>query len=144
MANDLPPRFTIEKMNESQGHCDCCGRDSRSIWGLIHDRGGATTAAYWMHWTEGHIDETGANLDLILGPWGDDTGPSDRYAVALIHRQQANGTPALMVIDAHDRSIADGTLASTALHRNDVIGTPLAEQVFALTDAIYEQDDRFF
>jgi hypothetical protein len=49
-----------------------------------------------------------------------------------------------MIIDAHGRPAANGQLASTALRREDVIGTPLAAQVFALTDAIYEQDDRFF
>lgn len=49
-----------------------------------------------------------------------------------------------MVIDAHGRPSANGVLASMALRREDVIGTRLAEQVFALTDAIYEQDDRFF
>ena len=97
-----------------------------------------------MRWSVGHLDDTGANLDLILGEWGDETSPKDRFAVALVHRQQPDGTPALMVIDAQDRRIADGSLAGTALRREDVIGTPLAEQVFAITDAIYLQDERFF
>ena len=136
-------RFTIEKMDESRGHCDCCGRESRSVAGLVHDHNGGY-AAYWMHWTEGHLSDVGANLDLVLGEWGGSTSAEDRYAVALIHRQQPDGTPALMVIDAHGRPAADGRLANTALRREDVIGTPLAEQVFALTDAIYEQDGRFF
>lgn len=97
-----------------------------------------------MHWTEGHLSDTGANLDLVLGKWGDGTNPDDRYAIAMVHRQQADGTPALMVIDAHGRPAANGNLANTAMRRDDVIGTPLAAQVFAMTDAIYEQDDRFF
>ena len=97
-----------------------------------------------MHWTVGHLGDRGANLDLVLGRWGDGTGPADRVAVALVHRQQADGSPALMVIDAEGRPAANGALAATALRRDEVIGTPLAEQVFALTDAIYEQDERFF
>jgi hypothetical protein len=143
MHNAQPPRFTIEKMDESRGHCDCCGRDSRTVAGLVYDQG-AAAAAYWMQWTEGHLSDTGANLDLVLGEWGEGTSPADRYAIAMVHRQQADGTPALMIIDAHGRPAANGQLASTALRREDVIGTPLAAQVFALTDAIYEQDDRFF
>lgn len=97
-----------------------------------------------MHWTEGHLIDTGANLDLVLGQWGEGTGPDHRYAVALVHRQQADDTPELMVVDAHGRPAANGRLANTALRREDVIGTPLAAQVFGLTDAIYEQDGRFF
>ena len=34
--------------------------------------------------------------------------------------------------------------AVCAIWRGEVIGTPLAAQVFALTDATYEQDGRFF
>jgi hypothetical protein len=49
-----------------------------------------------------------------------------------------------MVIDAAGRPIGDGTLAATTLGRSDVIGTPLAPQVFSIVDAIYEQDSRFF
>jgi len=81
---------------------------------------------------------------LVLGEWGDGTSPADRYAIAMVHRQQADGTPALMVIDAHGRPAENGSLANTAMRRDDVIGTPLAAHVFAMTDAIYEQDDRFF
>jgi hypothetical protein len=143
MQRDQVHRFMIEKMDESRGHCDCCGRDSRSVAGLVYDAGTAA-AAYWMHWTEGHLSDTGANLDLVLGEWGEGTSPADRYAVAMVHRQQPDGTPALMVIDANGRSAANGNLAQTALRRDEVIGTPLAAQVFSMTDAIYEQDDRFF
>ena len=143
MENEPPPRFTIDKMEESRGHCDCCGRVSRSVAGLVYDQGNAA-AAYWMHWTDGHLSDTGANLDLVLGEWGDETSPADRYAISMVHRQQADGTPALMVGDAHGRPAANGNLANTAMRRDDVIGTTLAAQVFAITDAIYEQDDRFF
>jgi len=136
-------QFAVEEMGESSGHCDCCGNESRSVWGMVHDSD-ATVAAYWMNWTVGHLGEPGANLDLVLGRWGNDASAKDRVAVALLHRQLPDGNPALMVIDAADRPFAKGELAQTALARSEVIGTPLAAQVFALVDAIYEQDARFF
>jgi hypothetical protein len=49
-----------------------------------------------------------------------------------------------MVVDAAVRPFAKEGLAGSALARVDVIGTPLAAQVFKLADAIYEQDGRFF
>lgn len=136
-------RLTIETMGESGGHCECCGNESRSVWGMVYD-GEAAVAAYWMHWTVGHLSEPGANLDLIIGRWGDETSADDRVTVSLLHRQQPDGTPAVMVIDAADRPVANGDLARTSLARADVIGTPLAAKVFSLVDAVYEQDSRFF
>jgi hypothetical protein len=138
-----PPHFTVEKMGESGGHCDCCGNESRCVWGMVH-REDETLAVYYMHWTVGHLSEPGANLDLILGRWGDDSSADDRVVVSLLHREQTGGTPALMIIDAIGRPAAKGELARTALSRTDVIGTPIAAQVFGLVDAIYEQDGRFF
>ena len=136
-------RFTIEKMGESGGHCDCCGNESRCVWGMVDD-GSATIAAYWMHWTFGHLSDSGANLDLVIGKWGDETSADDRVAVALVHREMEDGSPSLMVVNANDRPAVNGDLARTALAREEVIGTPMAATVFALVDAIYLQDGRFF
>lgn len=137
------PSFTIEPMGESEGFCDCCGERSRCVWGVVH-QGDATLAAYWMHWTPGHFSERGANLDLVIGRWGDGATADDRFSVALVHREQPDGTPVMMVIDAATRPTRMDELARAALAREDVIGTPLARQVFAIVDAIYEQDRRFF
>ena len=49
-----------------------------------------------------------------------------------------------MVIDATERPIAQSELVGSALRRNDIIGTPLAAQIFSLSDAVWEQDGRFF
>lgn len=139
MANE----YIVEALDETGGLCDCCGNASRSIWGLVHsdDR---TVAAYWLHWTVGHLDEAGANLDMVIGPWGDGTTANDRFAASLLYREPANEAPALMVIDATGRKNANSTLANTALCRDEIIGSPIAEQLFALVDAIWLQDARFF
>ncbi|RYD93813.1 MAG: hypothetical protein EOP50_10525 [Sphingobacteriales bacterium] len=90
MSNTALP-FTVERWGESGGHCDCCGNDSHSVWGIVLKEG-ATVAAYWMHWTVGHLTDPGANLDIVLGKWGDDTAASDRVAVSLVHREQPDGS----------------------------------------------------
>lgn len=130
----------IEPLGQSSGRCDCCGNESQSVWGLVHD-GGETVAAYWMHWTLGHLWDLGANLDLLIGRWGD---ADERVAVSLRHRESPTDGPEVMVIDAGARPIASSSLASAALARADVVGTPFAQTVFGLVDIIYEQDSRFF
>jgi hypothetical protein len=135
--------FAVETLGESGGHCDCCGNDSRSVWGLVN-KGDATVAAYWLHWTVAHLSDPGANLDMVIGRWGDDASAADRVMVSLLYRVQEDGTAAFMVIDAADRPASKSELAETALARTDVVGTPLATQTFAMVDAIFEQDGRFF
>lgn len=95
MANE----YLVEALDETGGLCDCCGNASRSIWGLVHS-GDRTVAAYWLYWTVGHLDEAGANLDMVIGPWGDGTTANDRFAASLLYREPVNEALALMVIDA--------------------------------------------
>jgi hypothetical protein len=119
--------------------CECCGRNSRTAWGLVkHD--GQAHATYFVHWTIGHVFETGANIDLILGRWGDGTSAADRYAVRLDYRIFDRG-PELMVRDAERRYVNAG-LAAHCLRRSDVIGGPLAEPIFAICDAVLVQHSR--
>jgi len=135
--------LAVEQLDESGGVCDCCGNASRAVWGLVHS-GERTVAAYWLHWTVGHLDTKGANLDFIIGSWGDGTGPQDRFAASLLYREPADSPPAFMLIDASERHIASSDLIHTALRREEIIGTPLAGQIFELADAIWLQDNRIF
>ena len=113
------------------------------MWGFVHSCD-STVAAYWLHWTIGHLDTDGANLDLVIGSWGDDSTSKDRFAASLVYREPADSPPAFMVIDATERQIANSDLVQSALQREEVIGTPIADQVFALVDAIWLQDSRIF
>ena len=132
--------FTLEPVGESGGLCDCCGQTSKTVWGSIAANG-ATAACYYVQWTIDHIAKHGANFDLIVGTWEEGTRPKDRVAICLEYRLLDNG-PALMIIDACARGKAYDTLADRLLRRSDVIGTPLAEQAFALSDLILEKDRR--
>jgi hypothetical protein len=131
--------FEVEQSGTSNGHCDCCGSTTKRVWGLIH-RDGAAVAAYFVGWAEQRPDH-GASFDLILGKWGASATKQDRYAVALDYRI-VEGSRQFMVLDAQGRLTSDGELADLALKRSEIIGTPLARQVFALIDAIYMGDPR--
>jgi hypothetical protein len=48
----------------------------------------------------------------------------------------------MMVIDAQTRPISRSTLAGQALRREDIVGAALAQDVFAIADAILAHDDR--
>jgi hypothetical protein len=126
--------------SSDSGPCSCCGNMSRTVWGYLY-HANKPIAAYYVHWTLGRVDH-GANFDLVVGSWGEGTSSKDRAAVAVAFRQAANG-PQFMVIDAEERPAASaGALANRAMRPDQVIGTPLATEVFAMLDAIWLCDPR--
>lgn len=47
-----------------------------------------------------------------------------------------------MVVDRADGATGFAELAEHALKRDEVIGTPLAQQVFSIVDAVFMKDPR--
>jgi hypothetical protein len=76
-----------------------------------------------------------------LGKWGENAGPSDRQAVSVAFRVLDTG-PAFMVQDASVRPVGSSPLVSRALDRADVVGHPIAAEVFQICDSIYLADPR--
>lgn len=124
----------VEETGRASGHCDCCATETERRWGLASVQGKAV-AAYFVAHTRGKPDH-GANIDLVLGSWGDGTTSADRFAVSIRHRV-VDGTPEMMVADADAFGERARHLADRALKRNDIIGTPLAAAIFTVTDAVY-------
>ena len=110
---------------------------SRSVWGYAY-RDGNAFAAYFVEWTLGQVQRHGANVDVIIGSWGDGASAEERSAVSLEFRYGEG----FGLVDAKDRPVGDGSLAERILARSDVVGTPLADSVFDLVDAIWLQDKR--
>jgi hypothetical protein len=126
--------------SRDDGPCACCGHNSRCVWGCVRAPDGAL-ASYFVHWTLGRVADHGANVDLIIGRWGDEASASDRVLVALTYRLSESG-PAFMVIDADGRTASSSELVGRALARAEVVGQPIAEQAFAIIDAVLAQDPR--
>jgi len=125
--------------NESVGHCDCCGNESKTIWGGLADSSGPR-AVYYVQWTVDEPDHM-PNFDIVLGPWGDGTAPSDRVLVSLLYRPSPGGG-SFMVASGKGRRADDPSLCGRALERTDVIGTPLATEVFSLVDSLWLTEPR--
>lgn len=135
-------QYEVEFLGENEHKCEVDGDITKRIWGMVHEPDGPTLAAYWMQWTCGKVTELGASLDLVIGGRGDGTTANDRSHVALFHSQNEDGKPELMIVDATSRKDNYKNLAEFALAREDVIGTPMAQRIFSLVDAIYLSDDR--
>jgi len=125
--------------SESTGYCDCCGKQSRTIWGDLGDSSGAK-AVYFVQWTVDQPQHM-PNFDIILGPWGEGTAPQDRVLVSLLYRPRLGGG-SFMVASGKGRRADDRALCDRALERTDVIGTSLANEVFSLVDSLWLTEPR--
>ena len=134
--------FEVEPREESGGVCDCCGNQTRTVWGFVHEEGGGTVASYFVQWTVGKsIEDHPINFDLIYGAWGEGANKSDRCAISLV-RFETEGVCGVSVINANDRPVASNELVGSAISREELVGTPLAQQVFSIFDAVILQDHR--
>lgn len=133
--------MTIEQeMTQDFGPCECCGSMSRLVAGFVM-RDGNAYAGYQVHWTLGQIEKHGATFFIILGNWGEGTAAADRQAVAVSYRCDSEAT-GFMIVDAAKTRIASHPLVGKALRRDDVIRTPLAQQVFDIVDLIWLHNGR--
>lgn len=125
----------VDAENQAQfGPCSCCGQMTSRVWGYAY-RGDAALAAYFVEWTPGHPNRE-ASFDLILGRWGGEAEATDRKAVSLAFRHLGTG-PAFMIQDAQARPVGTSSLVSMALRREQVLGTALAKDAFAVCDLVY-------
>ena len=125
--------------NESTGYCDCCGKQSKTIWGGLGDSSG-TKALYFVQWTVDQPQHM-PNVDIVLGPWGEGIAPQDRMLVSLLYQPRLGGG-SFMVASGKGRRADDRTICDRALERTDVIGTPLANEVFSLVDVLWLTEPR--
>ncbi|WP_235677138.1 hypothetical protein [Rhodopseudomonas palustris] len=130
--------LVIPDGDQVTGRCDCCGQISRRVWGTI-STADAAVAAYMVWWTVGHIAEHGAEIYLICERWGDGTSVSDRVVVRLHHFIAARAVGDGAGCQPRGRPRPAGGERNA---RDDIIGTPRAAEVFALYDAIAQQDAR--
>ena len=133
--------FIVEPAGQKDfGPCECCGNNSRTVWGYVHE-GSGTVASYFVGWTLGQVPRHGATFDLILGKWGEGASASDRVAVSLRFRRIETG-PSFMVVDAADRPTGRGGLAAVALARDQVLGSRWEQEAYDVVDAIWLKDTR--
>ena len=127
----------VEPNGESGGHCDCCGNESRTIWGYVYD-GERCAAAYFVQWTRNSANHF-PNLDFLIGSWGDDA-PDDRKLVAWLYNPSADS---FMAIDASSRPAAKSPLCAKSLTREEVVTDhQLMDYATRLIDAVWIGDPR--
>ena len=126
-------------LKETSAICECCGKVSKTICGDVSIRD-KTLAIYYVQWTVGSIEHL-PNIDLIMGPWGDGADPDERVLISLAYDHGPDGG-GFTITDSEARPANSRQLCGRALKREEVIGTPFAQEAFQLVDAICLHDPR--
>lgn len=132
-------RVEPTKSNDT-GPCDCCGQMSRTVWGYLYVDD-VSRAVYYVQWTLNQVPRHGANVDLVMGDWGDGSTSAKRVAVSLVYRVGPNG-PEFGSIDPGERPHASSGLADHRIPGRHVLGNPVGADAYAFLHAIFGQDPR--
>jgi hypothetical protein len=131
--------FKVETAGEAGSGCECCGDETRTVWGYVHS-GDQTLAAYFVQWTQGK-SEHAANFDFLIGTWGDPEVKDKRLASWVFNPKQAGGS--FMAVDGSSRPAARSDLCSLVLTREQIIGdAELKSLRTSLIDAVWLGDSR--
>jgi hypothetical protein len=131
----------VEPDGESTlGACPDCGHATRSVWGYVSDARGAR-AAYFIRWTEGHLDR-GAELAISIGAWGVGATPAQRLCFGFECRMGSD-RPGFMVVDAAELLWGQEAFLGAMLTRESALAHPTCKEVFAILDRLVEDDPRF-
>lgn len=131
--------FTIEPGRENDlTPCECCGATTRIVRWFVY-KAGTARAVYLVRWSVGeqHRD---SDVAVSIGAWCD-ADQSPRQLVALSLRQLEN-RPAFMIVDVEQTRWGSEETLGEPKKRVEIIGTPLADEVFAILDAVALQDMR--
>jgi hypothetical protein len=127
----------VEPAGESGGHCECCGNETRTIWGYIYDCD-SPVACYFVQWTR-RQPEHFPNFDFLIGTLADENAPDGRL-VSWVYNPSAES---FMAIDGSNRPAAKSPLCAQALTREQVIADVAEMETATLfIDALWVGDSR--
>lgn len=137
---DMDNALEIELGDEKViGHCDGCGHETRTFRGFVNDQEGAY-AVYLCTYTVSH-PEFGADMAVSIGGWGTGNDPSLKQCVALEWRQSETGL-GCRVIDASDSRWGGIYFLGSMLSREQAMNSTKASEAFAVTDVVWQSDQR--
>ena len=102
-------------------------------------RDGEAYAVYYAKYSDNHPERIG-QVALSIGKWWEGTAPDDRTAFAL---RSGPEDYEVMVCDSATSSWKDVDILGTMLDRQEALTHPLIQEVFHITNHMFEEDAPF-
>jgi hypothetical protein len=120
-----------------QEGCDCCGGTTTRLTRFVH-RDGDAYAIYFARYSDNHPERV-VQLAVSLGDWGDDAGPENRIAFALVMRcDESNHL--VTVVDADESPWQSARIIGKMLNRDEALNHQWLKDVFHITDHMVVDD----
>ncbi len=119
--------------------CSCCNGRSKAVWGYV-SKNGAAHAAYYVVWTENHLDK-GVKVLVSIGQWGEGSRADLRKLFAMDCRMQ-NERPSFMLIDASKIQLDEEGTFGRGLTREEALEDPSKSDAFMTADHLSFCDQR--
>src|SRR4051812_23601956 len=119
-------------------HCDCCGGVTVTLTRFVND-GESIVGAYYARFGRKHPERVVHAL-VSIGPFGDDTGPWDRIAVALRIWISADQFQ-VGVTDRADSPWSDVEIFGRILDRTEALADERIGEVFHISDHMVADDE---
>ena len=117
--------------------CDCCGGVTTPLTRFLYLDDEAH-AIYYAGFTDAHTDRE-VQLLISLGEWGDDSGPDDRTAFALV-LHPARPTATVTVVDGEQSPWQGADVVGDVLAVDEALAHPWLEEVQRLAAHIAMED----
>jgi hypothetical protein len=125
--------------SHKSGTCPCCGGETWTANGFLYLDGDAN-AVYLATWALRH-PESGIDMAIGLGDWGEDAGPEDRYCVGLYVRDQGDDIQ-FTILDPENSGWSNSEVLGRMMTRQESLAHPEIGHVFHLADHIVRDDPR--
>lgn len=131
------PTFVAVPWSDSAKICTCCDGEAHVILGGIFAHS-EIRAVYLVSWTRGRPQHV-PHIDLILGPWGQDSQAAARVLVTLAYDPKLQGGR-FVQIDSEKRLANNPIYCGRALAAGEAIPAPFADDLPQFVDAIWESE----
>ena len=117
--------------------CECCGTEKNRVWGFV-SRNGDAHAVYYalLNVTE---DEPRVGLTLSVGPWWEDTDPSNRSWVHLNVWSEDDGVH-MNIRDPKESNFYPWPKGGKPLNREDAKASSIIQEIWDVADYVVDSD----
>jgi hypothetical protein len=113
---------------------------TKRVWALVY-KDGFAYSSYYVEWPLHSGDLFEVSIHIILGKWGNDALPEDRFLVCVLYR--GTPKPGFMIQDPDGLADKYRPLVGKVLSREAVLADlQTKKSVFELLDQIWAQDSR--
>jgi hypothetical protein len=117
--------------------CECCGKSKKRVWGFVSKNGDAHALYYALLNIEEEVPRVG--LTLSIGPWWQDTDPSQRAWVHIAVWCEVDGIH-MRLCEPKESNFYPWEKGGKAMNRDEAKESDLIAEIWDVADFVVAED----